>query len=84
MTSQPVIKCKGADDFSGYLDAKLALESALALLADLLSECKFQIHGRCNLLAWKRCLKAHNAAPVVVEASFTLNLELMTLVRVLK
>ena len=36
-TSQHVIKCKGADDFNGYLNAKSALESALALLADLLS-----------------------------------------------
>ena len=32
-----MIKCKGADDFKGYLDAKSALESAQALLADLLS-----------------------------------------------
>ena len=38
-TSQHVIKChcKGADDFKEYLDAKSTLESALALLADLMS-----------------------------------------------
>ena len=34
--SQCVIKSKCADDFSGYLDAKSTLESAQALLADLL------------------------------------------------
>ena len=28
-----VIKCKGADDFSGYMDAKSTLESAQALLS---------------------------------------------------
>ena len=32
--SQHVIKSKGADDFSGYLNAKSTLESAQALLAD--------------------------------------------------
>ena len=56
-TSQHVIKCKGADDFKGYLNTKSALESALALLADLLSECKFQIQSAYDLLALKRCLK---------------------------
>ena len=36
-TSQHVIKWKSADDYKGYLDAKTAVESAQALLADLLS-----------------------------------------------
>ena len=66
--SQHVIKCKGADDFSGYLDAKSALESAQALLAGLLSECSFQIESGYDLLALKRCLKAHDVAPIVIEA----------------
>ena len=67
-TSQCVIKCRGADDFKAYLDAKSALESAHALLADLLSECMLQIQGGYDLLALKGCLKAHNVAPIVVEA----------------
>ena len=67
-TSQRVIKCKGADDFKAYLDAKSALESAQALLADLLSECNLQIQSGYDLLALKRCLKAYDVAPVVVEA----------------
>ena len=66
--SQRVIKCKGADDFSGFLDAKATLESAQALLADLLSECSFQIQNSFDLLALKTCLKAHDVAPIVVEA----------------
>ena len=60
-TSQRVIKCKDADNFKGYLDAKSALESAQALLADLL--CRPQIQSGYDLLALKRCLKAHNVAP---------------------
>ena len=43
------------------------MESAQALLADLLSGCSFQIQSS-NLLALKRCLKTHDVAPVVVEA----------------
>ena len=66
--SQHVIKCKGADDFSGYLDAKSTFESAQALLADFLSDCRLQIQSSYDLLALKRCLKAHDVAPIVVEA----------------
>ena len=66
--SQRVIKCKGADDFSGLLDAKATLESAQALLADLLSVCSFQIQNNFDLLALKMCLKAHDVAPIVIEA----------------
>ena len=58
--SQHIIKCKGADDFSGYLDFKSTLESAQAFLADLLSECRLQIQSSYDLLALKRCLKAHS------------------------
>ena len=68
VNSQRVIKCKGADDFSGYLNAKSALESAQALLANVLSECSFQIQSGYDLLALKRCLKARDVAPIVVEA----------------
>ena len=50
------------------MDAKSTLESAQALLADLLSECRLQVQSGYDLLALKRCLKAHNVAPVVVEA----------------
>jgi hypothetical protein len=43
-TSQCVIKCKGANDFKEYLDAKSIFESAQALLADyLLSECRLSV-----------------------------------------
>ena len=66
--SQCVIKSKGADDFSGYLDAKSTLESAQALLANLLSECGLEILSSYDLLALKRCLNAHNVAPIVVKA----------------
>ena len=62
------MKCRASDDFSGYLDAKSTFKSAQALLADLLSECRVQIQNSFDLLALKRCLKAHNVAPVVVEA----------------
>ena len=65
--SQHVIKCKGADDFKGYLNAKSSLESALALLADLLSDCRYQIQSCYDLLALKRCLNAHGVTPIVVE-----------------
>ena len=68
MNSQRVIKCKGADDFSGFLDTKATSESAHALFADLLYECSFQIQNTFDLLALKRCLKTHNVAPIVVEA----------------
>ena len=65
-TSQPVIRCRGADDFKGYLDAKSMSESAKALLAHLLSECGLQIHSGYDLLALKQCLKAHDVAHVVI------------------
>ena len=54
--SQRVIKCKGADDFSGFL------------LIYLFSECSFQIQNSFDLLALKTCLKAHDVAHIVVEA----------------
>ena len=60
--------CKGADDFSGFLDAKATLESAQAHLADLFSECSFQIQNSFDLLTLKTCLKVHDVAPIVVEA----------------
>ena len=50
------------------MDAKSALESAQALLADLLSECTLHIQSGFDLLALKRCLKAHDVTPAVVEA----------------
>ena len=50
------------------MDAKSALESAQALLADLLSECTFQIQSGFDLLALKRCLKAYDVAPAVIGA----------------
>ena len=50
-TSQRVIKCKGTDDFSEYLNAKLALKSSAQVhLADLLRECDIQIHSSHDLL----------------------------------
>ena len=63
-----VIKCKGTDDFKGYLNAKSALESAQVHLADLLHECNIQIQSSHDLLALKRCLKTHNIAHTVIEA----------------
>ena len=66
-TSQRVIKCKGANDFKGYLDAKSALESVQALLANLLSECRLQIQSGFDLLALKRRLKAHDVTPAVIK-----------------
>ena len=50
------------------MDAKSTLESAQALLANLLSECRFEIQSGYDLLALKRCLNAHNIAPIVVKA----------------
>ena len=44
------------------------MESAQALLADLLSECRLEIQSGYDLLALKRCLKARDVAPIVVEA----------------
>jgi hypothetical protein len=44
------------------------LESALALLADLLSDCRLQFQSGYDLLALKKCLKAHNVPSIVVEA----------------
>ena len=68
-TSQHVIKCKGANDFQGYLDAKSALESAEEYLADVLSECDLHIQNSYDLLALKRCLKSHNISLKVIEAA---------------
>ena len=65
------MKCKGANDFTGYLDAKSTFESAQGLLADLLSECSLQIQTSFDLLALKRCLKAHSVAPVAVVQFYT-------------
>ena len=49
-TSQPVVICRGADDFKGYLNAKSKLESAKTLLADLLSvQCRFIVVTICWL-----------------------------------
>ena len=59
-------KCKGVDDFKGYMDTKSALESAS--LAGLPSECTLQIQSGFDRLALKRCLKAHDETPAVVEA----------------
>ena len=42
-TTKHVIKCRGANDFQGYLDAKSALESGKEYLADVLSECDLHI-----------------------------------------
>ena len=67
-TSQQVIKCKGANDFQGYLDAKSALESAEEYLADVLSECDLHIQNSYDLLALKRCLKSHNISFKVIKA----------------
>ena len=80
---QCVIEYRGGDDFKGYLDAKSTLESAQALLADSLSECRLQIQSGYDL---KRCLKAHDVAPVVVVkllSNSILNRELMNRVRIL-
>ena len=67
-TTQHVIKCKGANDFQGYLDAKSALESAAEYLADVLSECDLHIQNSYDLLALKTCLKSHSVSLKVIEA----------------
>ena len=67
-TTQHVIKCKGADDFKGYLNAKSALESAEVDIADLLSECDLHIETSVDLFTLKRCLKSHYISTKVIEA----------------
>ena len=62
-----VIKCKGADDFSGYLSAKLALEAAEEHLAHVLTDCDVQIESGYDLLALKQCMQTHGVAPTVID-----------------
>ena len=66
--SKHVIKCRGADDFEGYLRATSDLREAHTSLAALLRECDLQVETGYDLLALYRCLKSRDVPTKVVDA----------------
>ena len=66
--SKHVIKCKGADDFEGYLRATSDLREAHSSLAALFCECDLQVETAHDLLALCRCLKSRDVSAKVVDA----------------